>query len=634
MTASEFAFLAMGLVLGVAAGAALLEVVRARPTAPREVRVTMTADAIPRRRAATLANDAFTEARAAGEPARGGPADRRDRHPDDLGAGSDPRTPVHIPQPGTVAEPAFRLSGPTPAPVPVLAADVRAPSGMSSLVATATAMPISSGIDPMLTALRASAAASAEAAMRSTPTATAVVDAARDASPDALPRAEEPNVEAPRAEEPNVEAPQAEMPSASNSPLGSNTPRGSNTPFEAKTPSSRPSRGRPPASTPAPTSPGTASGSDEGPCAEPRRIADERCELATRARAQATEAEEANRAAQRAYDDHETAAAEAAASADPRAVRQAKDEAQARFRAGRAAATTNEEVESAARTWLLEINEINGRAASAATALAKAHAGAPDFAVRLERAAVAGDAARISAEAAESACLAARQAVAYCEEEAARGTLGIVPTIPPPGGDGERTPVSDTLVAAMRSGASPRIVRLLRGERAAMQELVAALGGDSGDDRRQWQVALSDLVDAILADSIAAQALEFPIEHVFWGPFTRAQSRDITAALASLGYRFDGVGGWVDDRVPSQRDLSLALGYAGIDPMRMRNWPSEAEMDSLFSEVEVAAAEHLAESAGDLTLGELVTMLGRRADGLTEVWNAWGRIRPLMLEGA
>jgi hypothetical protein len=54
----------------------------------------------------------------------------------------------------------------------------------------------------------------------------------------------------------------------------------------------------------------------------------------------------------------------------------------------------------------------------------------------------------------------------------------------------------------------------------------------------------------------------------------------------------------------------------------------------LFSEVEVAAAEHLAESAGDLTLGELVTMLGRRADGLTEVWNAWGRIRPLMLEEA
>jgi len=48
----------------------------------------------------------------------------------------------------------------------------------------------------------------------------------------------------------------------------------------------------------------------------------------------------------------------------------------------------------------------------------------------------------------------------------------------------------------------------------------------------------------------------------------------------------------------------------------------------------VAADEHLATNAGDLTLGELVTMLGRRADGLTEVWNGWGRLRPLLLEEA
>ena len=34
----------------------------------------------------------------------------------------------------------------------------------------------------------------------------------------------------------------------------------------------------------------------------------------------------------------------------------------------------------------------------------------------------------------------------------------------------------------------------------------------------------------------------------------------------------------------------------------------------------------------DLTLGELVSMLGRRADGLADLWNQWGRIRPLLLE--
>ncbi len=165
-----------------------------------------------------------------------------------------------------------------------------------------------------------------------------------------------------------------------------------------------------------------------------------------------------------------------------------------------------------------------------------------------------------------------------------------------------------------------------------MQELVAALAGDSSDDRRRWQLAISDLVDAILADSIAASAFDFPADHAFWGAFSTSQNRDIVGALSSLGYRFDGMGGWVDERVPSQRDLSLALGYAGFDPMRMRQWPNEAEMQDLFRDVDVAAAEHVAGSAGDLTLGELVTMLGRRADGLTDVWNAWGRIRPLLLE--
>jgi hypothetical protein len=630
VTASEFAFLAMGLILGIAAGAALIEVVRARPTAPREVRVTMTADAIPRRRAATLANDAFTEARMASEPARGGPADRGDLHAGDADRSTEPRTPVHVPRPGTIVEPAFRLTGPMPSS-PVLGGDGRGPAGSLSMGAGATAMPVSSGVDPMLTALRASAAASAEAAMRSSATSTASATAGATATGTAMGPA---TAGATAAETTTaIAVAEGDRPS----PTAGDTPgRALSEQSRSKTGSSRTSRTATSASPAAPRSPGTPGapgGDDGGPCAEARRIADERCELATRARAQATDAEGTHWAAQREYDDHETAAAEAAAEADPRAVRQRKDEAQAKFRDGRAAATTNQEVDAAARAWLLEINEINSRAARAATTLAKAHASAPDFAVRLERTAVAADAARISAEAAEATCVAARQAVAYCEEQASLGTLGILPQMPPPsGGDGETVSESHALAAAMRSGASPRIVRLLRGDRAAMQELVAAIAGDSADDRRHWQSALSDLVDAILADSIAASALEFPQEHPFWGPFTRAQSRDIAGALASLGYRFDGIGGWADDHVPSQRDLSLALGYAGLDPMRMRHWPSEEEMETLFSEVQVAAAEHLAGAAGDLTLGELVSMLGRRADGLTEVWNSWGRIRPLMLD--
>jgi len=165
-----------------------------------------------------------------------------------------------------------------------------------------------------------------------------------------------------------------------------------------------------------------------------------------------------------------------------------------------------------------------------------------------------------------------------------------------------------------------------------MQDAVTALAGDDPSERRRWQLALSDLVDAILADAIGASALEFPTDHPFWGPFNRQQSREITAALSSLGYRFDGLGGWVDGRFPSQRDLSLAMGYAGLDPMRMRQWPNETEMASLFSEVQVAGAEHLASAAPDMTLGALVAMLGRRADTLTEIWNAWGHVRPVLMD--
>ena len=68
--------------------------------------------------------------------------------------------------------------------------------------------------------------------------------------------------------------------------------------------------------------------------------------------------------------------------------------------------------------------------------------------------------------------------------------------------------------------------------------------------------------------------------------------------------------------------------------MRIRHWPTEAEMAALYAEVSVAADEHLAATAGDLSLGELIALLGRRADPLAELWNEWGHVRPLLLEGA
>ena len=94
MTASEFTFLALGLVLGVASGAALIEVLRSRPPAPREVRVTVAPNAIQARLPSTLADPSASLDRRpppAGRAIAAGTTTRRipSRHRADAGA-SDP----------------------------------------------------------------------------------------------------------------------------------------------------------------------------------------------------------------------------------------------------------------------------------------------------------------------------------------------------------------------------------------------------------------------------------------------------------------------------------------------------------------------------------------------------------------
>jgi hypothetical protein len=108
----------------------------------------------------------------------------------------------------------------------------------------------------------------------------------------------------------------------------------------------------------------------------------------------------------------------------------------------------------------------------------------------------------------------------------------------------------------------------------------------------------------------------------------------VAVGLAGLGYRFDGLGGFDGGRVPSARDLSLAVGYAGLDPRRIRQWPTEAESRELYRGVSVAADEYLASLAPELSLGELVALLGRRSEALADLWNQWGHVRPLLMATA
>lgn len=586
MTVSEFTFLALGLVLGLTSGIALVEIIRARPPARREVRVTVAQDAIPRRRPTTLSDDAFI---AVGpEPARGGPADRRESDVPMTPAGTDRRTHVQsgAPQPGGP------LPGPARSPgvaVPVVAdsgpvfriqgLDPTRPSGPRAAL---VGLRVKRGEDPVLSAIRAS-----------------IVAAATQSDPAAAPVRRGTAVAVLEPEPPAAAAAPADAPS---------TPPGT----------------------------GKAAAATER-CAEERRIADERCELSTRARTRADEAANALRLAQRAYDTHDSAAEEAAARGDPRAVRSAKEDAQRSFRSAGRVAPNAEAVEGAARDWLREINRINADAREAIAAATRERAEAAAIGATLERLSLDADAARIGADTAEAACVAARAALAECDErEAIDPGAFLLPPLPslPSLPAADRPDADEQLGIAIEAGATPRIFRLLGGDRTAMTTLVGALAAGDPAQAPHWLELITRLVDAILADAIESSALEFPHDHPFWGPFSLHQAREIVHALGSLGYRFDGRGGWIDDRIPSQRDLSLALSYAGLDPMRVRHWPDEAGSRVLFSEVRVAADEYLATNAGDLTLGELVTMLGRRADGLAELWNQWGTIRPLLLQDA
>lgn len=663
MTASEFAFLALGLVLGVASGAALIEVLRARPPAPRGVRVTVAPNAIHSRLASTLADPhGVTDPTVA---ARGGPGDRRWR--DEIAATGEPaatgrrvegkrtpeparaqaassgtsvRSPGAIPAPPATAStaPASRDTGATPGrPAPLWLGP--SPAGRN---AELVAVPMSMEPDPITTALRATAAASAVAAMSAV---AAFVDrTATDADPRSGGGS---GTGAGAGGAPGPLADRSAPDSIKVAAAGrSRSGRRASPDASAE--------GAATAAAPAATPSGDPAAVAAGPCAEERRVADERCAVATRAREGAVAAAEELRRAQRTYDELVARAEAAAATADPRAIRAAKEHAQHDFREARNRAGTRDDVEAGARAWLAEINRINQETRDANVGIERDRAAAMTLAPALERLAVEADAARISAERADEACLAARQSVADCDEartlqDAARrsATTGDDPARPDPGvgivepGGRARiapaTPEPDDEFAFStpmnsQSGQDALIVRILRGDREAMQRAVARLAGDDADARSRWQAHLGALAEALIARSIEATAFDFPVDHPFWGPFTQSQARDIAAGLSSLGFRFDGFGDWVDERLPSQRDLSLAVGYAGLDPMRVRRWPTEAETRDLLREVRVAADEYVAGAAGGLTLGELVTLLGRRADALTELWNQWGSVRPILLE--
>ncbi len=617
MTSSEIAFLALGLVLGAALGAALVQVVRARPAPRREVRLTITQNAIPARTGPPRSQDPATPGARAIEP--GGLAAAR---------------PAGVPAATAVpAAPAATHPDPAPGPAQPAAARTRVPSAGVVLPSTVVAVPVGEPSPapaangtrdmrpqeapprpPQNPGPHASASAGPAVALAAgAATAIAVLDAPRRPSADIAWR---PLDTRPGAFTTLV------RPRASAQPPAD--PGGSAGPVAASA-----------AGTPGASAAGTP-GASADPCSAQRRAVDERCALADVAREQARRVADALREAQRAYDVLRDRVDRAELEADPREVAAAKERLHSAFRAASGRAGTAEETEAAARAWLNEINARNNavreaqRTVEAGTAELRSRIGA------LERLSAEADAARIAGENAEGGCHEARVELAGCEEAQARARDAVPPEpeephpfdkmwpedrpdLPPPAAPAD-------LLAGL-----PLVVRVLGGDRDARERIVAMLAAGDAEAARDWGLRISRLTDAITGRAIEDGYLDLPDGDPFWRLFSPRERRDIVGALSSLGFRYDGLGGFADGRSPAARDLSLAVGYAGLEAMRIRTWPRESEIAVMYEGAVVVAAEWLADLAGDLSLSPMVDALGSRAADLADVWNAWGRVRPALL---
>jgi hypothetical protein len=200
---------------------------------------------------------------------------------------------------------------------------------------------------------------------------------------------------------------------------------------------------------------------------------------------------------------------------------------------------------------------------------------------------------------------------------------------PGDGAPGEAIPPDP--MAAWAVGSGPAIHRILRGNLALLELVVGEAAGPEPADRQRLQGQLESLLEAILGRALSKGLVDPPMDHPFWGAFSREQGRLLLEALSSLGYHFDGLGGWLAGRAPGRRDLSLALEYARVDPIRLRAWPTAEETERLLVDVAIAGGDYLDDVAPDLSLTEVASALGRQSLQLAELWLHWERVRPLLL---
>ncbi len=430
-------------------------------------------------------------------------------------------------------------------------------------------------------------------------------------------------------------------------------------------------------------SPVSGSESIVEPAGNRRRLVEIRCGFAEMARKEAEAAEARAREARQVSDEQADGLAPLLAAVDPAATKASKERAHGAFRSTVGAARSRAQVETAANVWLQEINEINSQHRAAQARVKRDRETVDALRSQADKLEHTAESARAMADVAAEACRIARQTlarigepvlpgpvvdqfgggttqpaaevtVAPVTESALAGSVGtsaaasIVagatsapaassPAIararrtladaPAPEEPDERSP-ADWLMIDLRAPHPQAIVRLLRRDDRTMNSLVEHLASTEPSAQSPWRLLLSNFVDSVVAAAIDDAWFEFPPGNPFWDQFTSEQAREVARGLAALGFRYDGFGAFADGRIPSQRDLALAVGSTDLLPARVRNWPRPEEAAELYETVRVATDSFIAVRAPTLTLGELVNLLGRRSELLADLWNDWQRVRP------
>ena len=326
----------------------------------------------------------------------------------------------------------------------------------------------------------------------------------------------------------------------------------------------------------------------------------------------------------------------AARDADRQAVADQKRGLVETWRAAMEAAQTEGARRDATAAWLRDVSDTNIRTRGAMRQLAVGQQHVAMLEAGMRAADLDAAAVRIRAETAEAVCAEARRRRAAADE----GSVG---------DDGRErvaaAAAADVAEAAMDRGEvpeasstvrpvdAPTVRRLLEGDAATHQALATELAEMSGQMPARYLLLLDTLVDEVTAAAVDAGELAFDHDHPLWGQFSADDARLVIRGLRDLGFRLDLHDGWFGGRSPTTSALASALGFAGLDVRALRGVPSAAELRDLPMSVQVAPHDHLRRWAPDLTLDQMSRALGPRATRLGELWDEWGRVRPLLAGG-